>query len=135
MSEIKIKYYFSKHSPVIFTLSQIEHGALEHCGKKEYGKIVARAQFTGLIDQEGAEIYGGDIVRKDKYEITYKVKHGHYVEDVNGGEYTNDCYGWHVGKNEEFSDWEQLQNSASWRVVGNVTQHPELLEQATCVSN
>jgi hypothetical protein len=71
-------------------------------------------QYTGLKDSEGNEIYEGDIISGEFYDIEY-----HYSETIkaevvfNNGAFNIACSGWY---------------KPSLRIVGNVMENPELIK-------
>lgn len=117
MREIKFEYGFTNHAPVVLTLSQIEHGALDHVGQGEAGKIKFRRPYTGRKDQHGEELYEGDIVYVD-------------VSDKNMPPF-NTVIGWHESsftapQGHNYYNLQFWPEDCLTR-IGNIYQHPELL--------
>lgn len=89
-------------------------------------------QFTGLLDKHGKEIYEGDIVRHDDWDLLWIVKwcdgKGENLGNQVGWWLDNGYYkqeliaylqGDEIGKREEY---------ANATVLGNIHEHPELLK-------
>jgi uncharacterized phage protein (TIGR01671 family) len=69
-------------------------------------------QFTGLKDEDGKEIYEGDIVQKgfEKYQIEWQ--------------YTS------FGINTRNYGWQLLDEFTDLKIIGNIYENPELLSQS-----
>jgi uncharacterized phage protein (TIGR01671 family) len=82
-------------------------------GLEEYSDLEL-TQFTGLKDQNGEEIFEGDILK-----IYYQNNQKSYLKEV---KWLNDA----INKGR----WDALDNCAftSCEVVGNIFENPELLE-------
>jgi hypothetical protein len=100
-------------------------------------------QYTGLKDKNGKEIYEGDIVSGGVYYGWVKekglavVRFGVFEQDGSGGEYSpSNCLGWYLellvsdfGREyETVSLVEEPQKNKMLKVIGNIYENPELLE-------
>ena len=81
-------------------------------------------QYTGMKDVNGVEIYNGDIVHDD--EVIYLVGFGVFTDDNDFQEPTQGQTGFYIvdiHTDETFPFY-----SMRYRVIGNVYENPELLE-------
>jgi len=140
--EIKFKYIWSNPAKTnfisqIFTLDEIEAGnqfmVLENEPLLKDYKLIARMQFTGLLDKNGKEIFEGDIVKYIERLPVFPEKRIAVVQFIRGNV---DCANnllispfINIGS----SNYETncitgvLNNPAESTIIGNIYQNPELL--------
>lgn len=71
--QIKFRFRFSEHEPVVFTLSDLTFG-LAACGyQHDWGVVVGMDEWTGMTDKIGNELYDGDDCKKDRQPELYKI--------------------------------------------------------------
>jgi uncharacterized phage protein (TIGR01671 family) len=76
-------------------------------------------QYTGLTDKNNNPIYEGDIIidtQKQKYEIIFDENHARYDLKVRG-----------ENKLSQTSYFTQIYEKKHIEVIGNIFEHPELL--------
>jgi uncharacterized phage protein (TIGR01671 family) len=85
--------------------------------------IIESQQFTGLHDKNGKEIYEGDIVQKDGWQYEIRWSRGGAGFDLatkrDSWPKQEDGYAYHSG----------LYDTEILEVIGNVYEHPELLNE------
>ena len=112
--ENKFKYIWSNPEKTnfiteIFTLDEIESGnqfmVLENEPLLKDYKLIAREQFTGLLDKNGKEIFEGDILSHRYYSkpVICEFVDGFFIFD-------------------DISKYDK-----SLEVIGNIYQNPELI--------
>lgn len=88
-------------------------------------------QYTGLKDQNGKEIYEGDILVPTNKEMRSIVKFG---EATVGDDFHEQTFvGWYLenknGAVDELNDFEVNSEYRKMEVIGNIHENPELLEK------
>ena len=87
-------------------------------------------QSTGLKDKDGQEIFEGDIVKRDGVKRPEIVRFGEWT-DVDSLGYKEQYIGFYFESEHEGQEWlhsVQPQFNHLYKVIGNVYENPELLE-------
>ena len=140
--EIKFKYIWSNQAKTnfiteIFMLDEIEAGnqfmVLENEPLLKDYKLIARVQFTGLLDKNGKKIYEGDIVEYIERLPIFPEKRLSLVQFIGGNvDYANNFL---ISPFVNIGSFNYetncitgtLNNPKESIVIGNIYQNPELL--------
>ena len=106
--EIKFRAWVEKDKSMIFHREVIERAHLQFEGKLNHNDIVM--QFTGLQDQNGKDIYEGDILSVPRLENTR-----HQVRMV-------------IEWENENSRFTKFYPRTAFQIIGNIYENPELLK-------
>ena len=89
-------------------------GPMTHNGTKEAHEN--SQEYTGLHDNNGKEIYEGDIIQRYQDEI-FEVR----WEELQSG------FGVYIGVLKPRSHWRELYKFLDFEIIGNIYENPELL--------
>lgn len=87
-------------------------------------------QSTGLKDKDGQEIFEGDIVKRDGVKRPEVVRFGEWT-DVDSLGYKEQYIGFYFESEHEGQEWlhsVEPQFNHLYKVIGNIYENPELLE-------
>ncbi|GAA4299563.1 YopX family protein [Nibribacter koreensis] len=84
----------------------------------------ALMQYTGLKDKKGAEIYEGDIL---EYKYPDRMEATGWGADYAPVVFKEGTFGTIGSVTASFLPIEGARDAATWEVIGNVHEHPELL--------
>lgn len=110
----------------VYTLDEIQAGTLHiHHLSTAFFELIARRQFIGIKDDNGIEIYEGDILR---------VKNEWDEESIHtvtwGSEYDYPAFDLHPLISEEVNSISEiLCGTYDYEVIGNIYENPELLKE------
>jgi uncharacterized phage protein (TIGR01671 family) len=130
--EIKFKYIWSNPEKTnfiteIFTLDEIEAGnqfmVLENEPLLKNYKLIARVQFTGLLDKNGKEIFKNDIVVLSHpcWSVKCIVKYDEKLACFVLKSFEK------IDKGVRKSFLHIYQEDLNYKVIGNIYQNPELI--------
>lgn len=121
----------NQHDSISFSYPENEahyYNLQNGCGSSTDGSgTYELMQYTGLKDKNGMEIYEGDIV---EYNDFNSLRTGGHAEDkFIVGKVAFSCGMWMVEENNCGHDlYEGLVNDEELEIIGNIYEHPELLE-------
>lgn len=143
--ETKIRYIYKHNGKIAvnhFLIWELENGVFKSMGIKEED-IISRDLYTGFINQDGQEVYEGDILYYKDSRPEYSLE---YYEEVfwNNLEYRWSlasvyASSWKEGRDfpltrtekekcsgsTDLVGWQQIYQS---KVIGNIWENPELLK-------
>ena len=88
---------------------------------------VVLEQYTGLKDENGKEIYEGDMIGVGAHIVRYDVAQGGYCAFEQPG--NNDCYRYPLTCGGFTMDETGIPQLIDENVIGNIHENPELLEE------
>lgn len=111
---------------------QYKHDDLITSGR-EFLRNVVLEQYTGLKDQNGKEIYEGDIIRKvenvENPRTHNYYKKPRYYEDKGVVEFHDGCFDFTSKKYRGQMRCYYRENTINFEVIGNIHDNPELLKE------
>ncbi|WP_142917754.1 YopX family protein [Streptococcus gallolyticus] len=122
MGEIKFRAWWEKGKRMldIATIDFLEKEVKSHANVMYSFDEIELMQSTGLVDENGKEVFEGDVLLTYDAELA-KV----YWDDVLAGWFVDFIY-----ETAELSEVAGLQSSRSiCAIVGNVYENPELMEE------
>ncbi len=99
------------------------------CTQENSGSLADIMQFTGLCDKKGKEIYERDVLDVKLYDWSRAdsvIARQNVVIEFRDG-----CFGFEWGFRKEFTRIKDF-SLATFEVIGNVHENPDLLEQQPC---
>ena len=88
-------------------------------------------QSTGLKDKNGQEIFEGDIIKRDGIKRPEVIRFGEWI-DVDSLGYKEQYIGFYFESEHEGQEWlhsVEPQFNHLYKVIGNIYEKPELLEE------
>lgn len=98
--------------------------------KKVADDQVILSRATGYKDQNGVQIFEGDIVKRDGIKRPEVVRFGEWI-DVDSLGYKEQYIGFYFESEHEGQEWlhsVEPQFNNLYKIIGNIYENPELLE-------